>query len=157
MTTGNWMWVAIPVVVLAVLLLMAGVTFGFVYVLLRAFAQGSGLSVLAERFAARQPPAGQSFLRQTAKIGAVRYRNCVTLVVGAGGLFLDVGTLVGKVGPVLVPWGEVRAARAVRLYWEPAVELTIGASAVATVTVYESTFGAMKSFLTPELVRAARE
>jgi hypothetical protein len=113
------------------------------------FAKHSGLTGLAQRYPVTQPPAGATLAKQTVKVGAVRYRRCVDVSVGAGGLYLGVHPPFLEQGDVLIPWEEIKGARKTRLYSRRAVRLSIGEPEFGSVTLYKALYEQVAPYLQP--------
>jgi len=94
---------------------------------------------LAQKYGTVIEPVGTKFTSQTIKVGAVRYRFCVTAVLSPQGMYLDIGggsiAVLGKLPPVLIPWSEFKAQHKGWLYlgW-PAIEIPIGDPKIAVIT-----------------------
>jgi hypothetical protein len=113
---------------------------GFLALLYSIFAQTSGWNALTHRYEAIVEPEGRKLTRQTIKVGSVRWRWCVTVVLNVEGMYIQLGRQTGllairKHPPVLIPWAEFKAPRKGRLYlgWE-AVQLSIGEQETAAIT-----------------------
>jgi len=111
------------------------------------FARISGLTALAKHYPALSRPEGVERARQTVKVGVVRYRRCVTLVVSSSGLYLWVRPVLSRYTSVLIPWREVREILPTRLYGRRAVRLSIGNPEVGAVIVYEALFKVIQPHL----------
>ena len=105
----------------------------------KAFNKLGGYDGLARRFPGGQEPQGQHWERRCVQFGAsMRYDWCVTIVVTAGGLWLQARPPAqGTQAAILVPWAEIREARPTRLYWRQAVRLTCGEPAAGSITVWQ--------------------
>ena len=104
------------------------------------FAKHSGLAGLARRYPVSQPPTGAMLTKQTVKVGSVRYRRCVDVGIGEGGLYLGVHPPLLAKGDMLIPWEEIKGARKTRLYSRRAVRLSIGEPEFGSVTLYEGLY-----------------
>ncbi len=136
----------IPVFFLLVLLLVLAAL-----VLLYAFASqlimwSSGLTRLAERYPVTHEPEGQTFTKQTVQVGAARWKNCVTVGVGPQGLYLAVRRMLTRYPPILVPWDEIKGIQETKLYWQRAIQLSVGDPQVGTITVLTKLFEAIQPF-----------
>jgi hypothetical protein len=120
--------------------------------MMRLFAHTSGLTRLVARYPAARRPEGMERAKQTVRIGAVRYRGCVTVSIGSQGLHLCVRPTLGGCAPVLIPWSEVKGIQETRLYSRRAMQLSVGSPKVGTVTVYEGLFKLMQSHLSQDLL-----
>jgi hypothetical protein len=116
------------------------------------FVQASGLTRLIERYPAAQRPEGVEREKQTVKIGAVRYRRCVTINVSSHGLYLWVRPPLSKHPPVLIPWDSVRRICRTRLYGRKAVRLLIVGPQVTPLVVHEGLFKSIRPHLSRHLV-----
>jgi hypothetical protein len=104
------------------------------------FGHVSGLTRLAQQYPAAERPEGVERLKQTVKIGAVRYRGCVTVTVSSQGLYLRMQAPLSRYPAVLIPWDEVKGTRGARLYGRRGTRLSIGRPEVGAVTMYEELF-----------------
>jgi hypothetical protein len=111
------------------------------------FGHVSGLTRLAQQYPAAERPEGVERLKQTVKIGAVRYRRCVTVNVSPQGLYLRVQPPLSRYPAVLIPWDEVKGTRRARLYGRRGIRLSIGRPEVGAVTMYEELFRLMQPYL----------
>jgi len=111
------------------------------------FAKASGLNKLAEHYPATHDPGGVSQTKQTVKVGAVRYRRCVTVSIGTEGLFLWVHPPLGKQGKLLIMWDEIKRIRKSRLYGRQGVHMSIGEPVVGEITVYRELFELARVYL----------
>lgn len=111
------------------------------------FARVSGLNKLVERYPTTRDPGQAEQIKQTVKVGVVRYRGCVTVGIGTEGLFLWVRPPLGRQGKFLIPWDEIKRVKKGRLYGLQGVCLSIGDPEVGEITVYQSLFEQMKVHL----------
>ena len=88
------------------------------------FGHVSGLPRLVQQYPATEQPEGTERLKQTVKIGAVRYRGCVTVTVSSQGLYLRVQAPLSRYPAVLIPWDEVKGTRQARLYGRRGMRLS---------------------------------
>lgn len=100
----------------------------------RLFAHASGLDRLVDLYPAKTDPTGAKLTWQTVMIGPVVYRRCVTVQVGAEGLYLQVRPSFRRYPALFIPWSEVSAAHAAMLHWQRGLRLSIGHPAVTTIT-----------------------
>jgi hypothetical protein len=113
------------------------------------FAKHSGLTGLARRYPVTQPPAGATLAKQTVRVGSVRYRRCVDVSIGEGGLYLGVHPPLLEQGDMLIPWEEIRGAQKTRLYSRRAVWLSIGEPEFGSVTLYKALYERIAPYLRP--------
>jgi hypothetical protein len=140
--------VATPIFVLLVLL-------GFLWLLFTVFARTSRWNALAARYPASMEPEGRKLTVQTIKVGVVRWRFCVTMVLSPRGLYLDVGprfpvlAAIHRHPPVLIPWSEFHSPRPGRLYlgWQ-ATQLSVGQPEIAALTFPQGLYEQMTPYLT---------
>jgi len=114
---------AFGAIVLGVLLVLVVAMF----IMSRVFSGVSGWGRLAETFGASHRLEGTTFTRQHMRVGAVRYRNCATIIIAPEGLYLAVASpVLGNHPPLLIPWSAIGGVRPARLYWLSARQLDIG-------------------------------
>lgn len=142
-------WILVSLVVM--LLLLAGLAVFMVALLMRFSGRASGWAELARRYPAEERPAGQEFTWQTVRVGMIRYRHSVRVILTPQGLWLSMQLQVARFSPLFIPWDEVKATQQARLYSRKAVQLSIGEPSVATIVVYKQLFEAMSPYLAPGL------
>jgi hypothetical protein len=105
----------------------------------KAFNRLGGYDSLAERFPGGPEPPGQRWEDRCVQFGrSMRYDWCVTVIVAAGGLWLQARPpLQGTQLAIFVPWNGIRAAEPTMLYWRKAVRLTCGEPAAGVITVWQ--------------------
>jgi hypothetical protein len=133
-------------------LVLAGLVVVLVFLIL-SFAQSLGGTTggwrrRAEAYPAAKPPAGELMKRETAKIGAVVYKRCVTLAVTEAGLYLSTW---GR--SALIPWQAFTGLGHTTLYWQKLPMLTVGEPPIASIIVSVSAFEQLRSRL-PETLKA---
>lgn len=132
--------------IVAGVLLLAGFSFGLVFLILFLVKSlggtAGGWRQLAGVYAAPHPPAGQVFQWQTVMVGAVTFKRCATAGVAGEGFYLSIW---GKTA--LIPWTEFKALGQTRLYWQQVPLLTAGDPPVATIAVPAAVFQAMREKL----------
>jgi hypothetical protein len=102
-----------------------------------------GYDALTARFPGPAQPQGAAWERTCVQFGSMRYRWCVTIVVGPDGLWLQARPpLQGLQQPIFLPWAEIRVVNSTLLYWRRAVRLTCGEPAAGTVTVWQPVWDA---------------
>ncbi len=111
------------------------------------FEKMSGLNKLAEHYSSIAHPTNAVLAKQTVKFGVVRYRSCVTVSMETHGLFLWVRPPLGRHIKLLIPWGQIKKTSASRLYWVPAVLMSIGDPEQGTITVYHNLFERIRANL----------
>jgi hypothetical protein len=104
----------------------------------RAFGRGGGRwRDLAKKFATARPMPVGAVARQTAMIGPVLYRHCMSVGADETGLWLAPGPPMSIFlkQRLLIPWGEIARIEPATPFWGKAKTLIVGAPAVATVTL----------------------
>jgi hypothetical protein len=119
--------------------------------MMRIFAGISGWNRLAERYPAGDAPEGAKHTKQTVQVGAVRYRRCVTVCLSPQGLYVWARPILSKYPPILIPWDEIQHIQETRLYWERAMQLSVGSPQVGTITVQKRLFELIQPYLNHEL------
>lgn len=104
-----------------------------VWILSRA----SGWHRLAGRYAmVTRPVMGARHSGLTGMVGAVSYRNVLTVHFVPEGFFLEVMVLFRIGQPALfIPWTEVTGRKARQVLWWSAVSLSIGHPVMGTITL----------------------
>ena len=113
------------------------------------FARASGLTRLIEHYATDADCGAGKLTWQTVKIGAVRWRRCVTFCASPRGLYLKVSPFGGRYPAVLIPWGDLHFRRETLLYWSKAIVLAVGAG-VAEITVPQRLWVLMEPYIVTE-------
>ena len=114
--------------VIAILLISLILVILCVMMVLRFLAHSkTGLDILVARYNAPDIPSGQEFARQTIKIGALYYRNCVRIVIAPEGLFLGFSLpFPWSAGErVLIPWDQISRDGYDRMFWIQAPRLKV--------------------------------
>jgi hypothetical protein len=102
-----------------------------------------GYDGVAEAFPGTVEPQGPRWDATCVQFGSMRYRRCVTIVVGQDGLWLQAKPpLQGLQRPIFLPWTGIREVRQTLLYWRSAVRLTCGEPAAGAVTVWRPVWDA---------------
>ena len=110
---------------------------------------GGGWRRLATAYASRAPPPAPVLQRQTLQVGTVLYKNCVNIGISDAGLHLALtgaGAML-KLGPLLIPWREIRRIGDAKLFWQQASVLWIGEPELGSITVMASQFDVMRPWL----------
>jgi hypothetical protein len=136
----------------AVILIL--LVFGLIFLLPRLLknlgGRGGGWTLLAERFPAAFRPEGPVLKKQTIQVGPVVYKNCVTLIPSAPGLYLEVKIpFRSRFKPLFIPWEAQRVLREGRLYWRKTMVLSIGQPEIGTVTLFRDLYERMNTLRTP--------
>jgi hypothetical protein len=147
----------LPVWVSAVIIpLGIGVCFaGILLLVYSLFARISGWTVLAKRYGVVTEPEGRKLTRQTIKIGPVRWRGCVTVIISQGGLFLalrnsKVKTLLSRHPPLFIPWKELKDPRPGWLHTGgEATLVSVGFPEIETLTLPSGLYKEIVGFLQP--------
>jgi len=102
-----------------------------------------GYDGLTEMFPGSAEPQGPRWDSTCVQFGSMRYRWCVTVIVGRDGLWLQAKPpLQGLQRPILLPWAGIRDAQPTLLYWRSAVRLTCGDPPAGTVIVWRQVWDA---------------
>ena len=144
---GILMFLIIPVLVVILGLVLAGLAFGVSYLLFKLFGRTSGLDRLGELYPAVGPPEGEMYSKQWIAVGPVYYKNTADVCIGPQGLYLWVRPFLGEYQPVMIPWSEFREPRRALLYWQKAVRLAIGDPEVTTVVFTQRLCEKMEPYL----------
>lgn len=116
--------------------------------ILNTIAVAGGWRKLARRYPAYTPPDGPKFNFQSGKLGWAAYNNCLTYCAAFNGLYVAVFPLVSfGHRPLLIPWGEIRAAEEKRVFFRSYAVLTIGAPEIARLTIPKKVFDASAQYL----------
>jgi hypothetical protein len=126
---------------------LAGLAFGFSYLLYRLFGRTCGLDRLAELYPATGPPEGELHTKQRVAVGAVYYRNSADICICSEGLYLWVRPFLGSYRPVMVPWSEFREPRRTILRLQQAVRLTVGDPKVTTLVFTQRLYQKLRPYL----------
>jgi hypothetical protein len=113
---------------------------------------------LAKVYPAAAEPAGTKLTQQVVKVGSVRWRWSMTVVLGPQGLYLKpelrlgLPWFFGAYPPLLIPWAQFKSPRKGRIYigWQ-AVELSIGDPQVSTITFPLDLYRRISVFLSPSV------
>ena len=114
------------------LVLSIAVVIGFatlVVWLIKGILKG-GWQVLASRYAVDQAPPDEVSHHLTVKIGAIVYKNCVSLAIEPGGLFLAKGK-----SKLLIPWEQLQWTTPVMLYWQKWPTFSVGQPVVTRLSI----------------------
>lgn len=138
------------VIILITFVFLAGFTIFVAYLMWRILANIGGWPRFAERFPGPAEPTGHVQTGQTVRIGAVRYRFCVTIGVSDQGLYLAAKLLVPWMShqPMLIPWSEFKSASKSILYWRSGVQLSICEPSIGHITLYRSFYDQIQPYLT---------
>jgi hypothetical protein len=102
-----------------------------------------GYDGLAARFPGPTQPQGSQWDKTCVQFGSMRYRWCVTIVVGRDGLWLQARPPAqGTQAAIFIPWREIRASQPTLLYWRRAVRLACGEPQAGAVTVWQPVWDA---------------
>jgi hypothetical protein len=121
------------------------------------FGRFSGWNKLTQRYGSNTEPQGTKLELQTIKVGVVRWRWCVTVVLSPQGMYLRAATgpaaLLGRLPPVIVPWLEFKKPRKGHLYpgWR-AIEMSIGEPELVPITLPSALYQQMIGYLAPPAV-----
>lgn len=116
------------------------------------FGRFSGWNKVTQRYGTNIEPQGTRFKQQTIKVGAVRWRRCVTVVLSPQGMYIclapSLAALFGRLQPVTVPWSEFKRPRKGWLYlgWK-AVEISVGEPEIVPITFPSTLYQHMTDYL----------
>ena len=98
---------------------------------------GSGLEILVGRYCVCTPPQGESFSNQTIRIGDVWYKNCVTVIVSASGLYISVSVPFPGIpgGIALIPWDVITIAGQEQAFWKTYTRIRIAGDEALSITL----------------------
>jgi hypothetical protein len=124
--------ISLIVLIAACTALLLAVVFVSVRLMAALFKYHSGYARLAADYPAGSARPARTLLDQTVQFGPVRYTRCVTLGIGDDGLFVQVvSRALGRHKAIVVPWGEIGAARPALIRTREAIELLVGARPVS--------------------------
>src|SRR5581483_1529962 len=87
----------------------------------------SGWRKLAAVYRAQHRPNGKCFLIQSAKIGDMWYRGCLTIYTSGEGLYVSLWPVFRfRQPPLFIPWSAVRDRRERRFLLSRLVEFDVG-------------------------------
>ncbi len=89
----------------------------------------------------------RTFNWRTLKLGDVQWKRCVDIALQPRGLYLAIHKTFAQVTPLLIPWQDLHFEKEARLYYRPAVALTIGSPAITTLTVFSEVYEQMRLYL----------
>jgi hypothetical protein len=110
----------------------------------------TGWNALSSHYETSAEPEGVVLKRQSLVAGSVVYRYFVTVVIGDAGLYLAVGGPLSR-KPILIPWSDFKDVQSVRLFWQKAALVSIGAPRVGTLTLPMTLCYRMRPHLPPQL------
>jgi hypothetical protein len=125
----GWLLGLFPIIWLAG---FAGLWIGIAFLLSRL----GGWSVLANRYPARQPFAGEIHRGCSGRLGIVNYKSTLALGAGEQGLYLSVPRIFAfGHPPLLIPWSDVRATRD-KILWAEIVRFELGQAPATKLQVH---------------------
>ncbi len=130
------------------LILFVGLIIAVIVIAIRGFTKNSGMNAMAAQYPAMKEPAN-AWRWQTAKIGAIQYRRCLTVAVVDAGLYLSAKLFLTAPQSALIPWSQIRLVGAGRLYWKPTRRISIGNPQVAVIEVFENLWQQIAPHLAP--------
>jgi hypothetical protein len=100
-----------------------------------ALSRAGGWHVLAGKYRAQQPFAGELHRGCSGRLGFVSYKGCLTLGASERGLYLAVPRLLAFAHPPLfIPWSDVRAQRE-KMLWAEIVRFELGTAPATRLQV----------------------
>lgn len=115
-----------------------------------SFGSATGWNALSRLYGTSAEPEGVVLKRQSLVAGSVVYRYLVTVVIGDAGLYLAVGGPLPR-NPILIPWEDFKDVQSVRLFWQKAALVSVGAPRAGTLTLPMTLYDRMRSHLPPQL------
>ncbi len=115
-----------------------------------SFGSATGWNALLRRYGTSAEPEGLVLKRESLVAGSVVYRYLVTVVIADAGLYLAVGGPLPR-KPILIPWSDFKDVQSVRLFWQKAALVSIGAPRAGTLTLPMTLYDRMRSHLPPQL------
>ncbi len=107
-----------------------------------------GWAALAEKYEAFTDFTGKRIGIIYAKINLVEYRNVLVLKYNEQGIYLRPIILFRTFHkPIMIPWQEIMSVKVKKTWLSRTVELTIGDPRVAVITLSESLFRRLSSFM----------
>jgi hypothetical protein len=108
---------------------------------LAVFSHQSGWPKLAAVYRAERPPSGRCFSLQGGKIGAVRFRGCLTIYTSREGLYLSISPIFRfREPPLFIPWSAIRNRREKRWLWSRLIEFDVGFPSIVTMRLLPAIF-----------------
>ncbi len=140
---------SVAVLIGLIILLSAIFIFAIVILLYRLvskfFAKVGTWGRLAEKYPAETEPVEILFRKQTIRVGAVRYRQCVAVALLPQGIYL--ATKLPGHASVRIPWREFHRIGKTRIYSRPATEWSIGNPEVSRIAFPLPLAEKLKSYL----------
>ena len=125
----SWLFALMPVLGL---LGFAGMWVGITFLLSRV----GGWNVLAGRYLAQQPFAGELQRGCSGRLGFVNYNKCLSLGSNEQGLYLSVPRIFAFAHPPLfIPWSDIRATRD-KILWAEIVRFELGSAPATKLQVH---------------------
>ncbi|NIA28731.1 MAG: hypothetical protein GWP06_02315 [Actinobacteria bacterium] len=118
------------ILLLSILLVLALVMLLY-RLILKIFAKSGTWGKLAKKYPAETVPTGILLGKKTIRIGAVRYRRCVTAGLLQDGLYL--ATNLSGHAPFCIPWGDFYFMGKTRIYSRQALQWSIGKPEIARI------------------------
>ena len=115
-----------------------------------SFGSATGWNTLLSRYGTSAEPEGVVLKRQSLVAGSVVYLYLVTVVIGDAGLYLAVGGPLPR-KPILIPWSDFKDVQSVRLFWQKAALVSVGAPRAGTLTLPMTLYHRMRPHLPPQL------
>ncbi len=137
----------VPLFILIILLALMCAAFLGSFLLAQRLASTSGLNQLTKKYLATRKPESLLVDHQTLQVNSVRYRRCVSIGISPAGFYLWVRPRLLQHPPALIPWNEMKPERETRLYWQPAMQLSVGEPQVAKLIIPMRLFDELKLYL----------
>jgi len=111
------------------------ILFFIVYRFLRF--SSTGLTVLREKFLVTDQPEGDTFIRQTIRVGELYYRNCVRITITSRGLYIAVSIPFpwSKGERMMIPWDMLSQESVSGLFLWKVVKLNVAGEEMISIWI----------------------
>lgn len=136
--------------IIAPLLFIGGIPLmiGFWCLICLLLASIGGWKRLASKYAASHPPTCDVLRMESGYFGSIKYKGCLTVAAMPRGLYLAVFPIFRPGHPsLLIPWDQIRDVEAQTALFCTGVRFSVGAPALATLTLSGRVHEGMKRHL----------